>query len=89
MNHTFECMSSTSAERSLGHFITQMAYKIKSSQKWSEDLTQAQDMIVHIENGSFNYLALNRNPCVNGKSITRSSSLLCVMYYSSKRAKSL
>lgn len=58
MNHTFECMSSTSAERSLRHFITQMAYKIKSSQKWSEDLTQAQDMIVHIENVSFNYLAL-------------------------------
>ena len=35
-----------------------MAYKIKSSQKWSEDLTQAQDMIVHIENGGFTYLAL-------------------------------
>ena len=51
-------MSSTSAERSLGHFRTQMAYKVKSSQKWSEDLTQAQDMIVHIENGGFNYLAL-------------------------------
>ena len=58
MNHTFECMSSTSAERSMGHFRTQMAYKIKSSQKWSEDLTQAQDMTVHIENGGFNYLAL-------------------------------
>ena len=58
MNHTFKCMSSTSAERSLGHFRTQMAYKVKSSQKWSEDLTQAQDMIVHIENGGFNYLAL-------------------------------
>ena len=58
MNHTFKCISSKSAEGSPGHFRTQMAYKIKSSQKWSEDLTQAQDMIVHTENGGFNYLAV-------------------------------
>ena len=58
MNHTFECMSSTGAERSLGHFRTQMAYKIKSSQKSSEDLTKVQDMIVQTDDGGCNYLAL-------------------------------
>ena len=51
-------------------------------------LTQAQDMIVHMEKRRLYPLSF-RNPCVNGKSLARSSSLLRVMYYSNKRAKSL
>lgn len=43
-------------------------------------------MTVHMEKRRL-YLLSFRNPCVNGKSLTRSSSLLCVIYYSNKRAK--
>ena len=73
-----------------GHWgISEPKWHTKLNQVKS-DLTQAQDMIVHIENGGFTYLALETRVSMAKALRGRAPYCAwCTIIYSNKRAKSL